>query len=513
MNDRGKARAIPGTVYLVGAGPGDPGLITLRGAEVLGAADVVIHDHLVHPRLLDLAPPSAERIDAGKSAGHHTLPQPKINELLVEQAQLGRVVIRLKGGDPFVFGRGAEEAEHLHAAGVPCEVIPGVTAAVGATAYAGIPITHRDSASAVAFLTGHDPGTDRLDWRAIAAFPGTLVLYMGLIKLRALAQALMDAGKPAATPAALVASGSLAQQRVLVATLGEIADRAEAEGIRPPALVVLGEVVRRREALTWFESRPLLGRRIVLTRPSGESDDSSRRLEVLGAEAIPAPTVVIRPMEDFAALDDAIARLPSFDWLVFTSPNGVRHFLDRLRAIGRDLRALGHLKLAAIGPATAAALAESRLDADLVPPSYRSEDLAAALAPQASGQSILLARADRGRVVLQEELGKIARVEQVAVYRNADAEALPPGIAERIAEGSVDWITLTSSAIARRLRDLLPDDARAAIASGRVKLAALSPITAAAANELGWPIAAEAGEYTFDGLIAAIVEAEARATA
>ena len=499
-----------GIVYLVGAGPGDPGLLTRRGEAVLARADVVVYDHLASPRLLDLAPSTALRVCAGKSVGHCTMPQDAINRLLVEHARAGRRVVRLKGGDPFVFGRGAEEAEHLRAEGIAFEVVPGVTAAVGVTAYAGVPITHRDVASAVAFVTGHfDPeaatGRGRLDWDALARFPGTLVVYMGVTRLESLCRTLVDRGKPDDTPAALIEAGTLPRQRTITGTLADLPGQAVSAGIGPPALLVVGEVLHRRTALRWFEDRPLFGQRILVTRPDDPTARAADDLEALGAEVLVAPTVAIAPLDDLTDLDQAIDRLATFDWLVFTSGNGVRHFLDRLAARGRDLRALGHLKLAAIGPATAEALASVRLVADLVPDAFCSESLAAALAGRAAGQRILLARADRGRTVLKDELASIAHVEQVAVYRNADVEALPADVAARLVEGSVDWITLTSSAITGRLHALLPERARPLIGRS-IRLASISPVTTSAAVRLGWQVAAEARSYTWDGLIQALVE-------
>lgn len=500
-----------GIVDLVGAGPGDPGLLTRRGLEALERAEVVVYDHLIDPRLLDLAPVAALRIFAGKRAGHCALPQAEINALLEHHARAGKRVVRLKGGDPYVFGRGAEEAEHLAAAGLPFRVVPGVTAGLGVTAYAGLPLTHRDAASAVAFVTGHDdPAADppRLDWDALAKFPGTLVIYMGVGRLAAICRTLIDRGKPAITPAALVQSGTTPRQRTVTATLDDLPDRVAEAGLGPPALVVIGATVARREPLAWFERLPLFGQRIVITRPAIEAEHAAADLEALGAETLLAPTVEIRPIDDPGPLDRAIAQLDRFDWLVFTSANGVRHFLDRLETLGRDLRALGPLKLAAIGPATAEALARWRLRADLVPDSYRSEALAEALAPHVAGRRVLLARADRGRTILKDELGRIAEVEQVAVYRNADAESLPPIVVDQIARGAVDWITLTSSAITERLHALLPPDVHRRL--GReVRLASLSPVTSATAGRLGWPIAAEAAVYDWNGLVAAIVARQA----
>ena len=507
MSERGEV----GTVYLVGAGPGDPGLLTCRGAEVLSRADVVIYDHLASPRLLDLAPAAALRICAGKSIGHMTLSQDAINTLLAEHARAGRRVARLKGGDPYVFGRGAEEAEHLRASGVRFEVVPGVTAGVGVTAYAGMPVTHRDDASAVAFVTGHnDPeaagGHQRLDWAALARFPGTLVIYMGVTRLPSLCRTLIRLGKAETTPAALVEAGTLARQRTVVGTLADLPERVAALGFGPPALLVIGTVVGRRPALRWFEDLPLFGQRILVTRPAEEAARAAAMLGALGAEALVAPTVEIRPLDDYAPLDRAIDGLRDFDWLVFTSANGVRHFLERLNARGRDLRALGHVQLAAIGPATAEALARWRLKADIVPDEHRSEALAEALGAHVAGRRVLLARADRGRTILKDELERSAQVVQVPVYQNADTSALPPAVTERLAEGSVDWITLTSSAITERLHALLPDSTRAAIETGTIRLASLSPVTSSTAQRLGWPIAAEAGTYTWDGLVRALIQ-------
>jgi uroporphyrinogen III methyltransferase/synthase len=498
-----------GVVYLVGAGPGDPGLLTRRGAEVLAKCEVVIYDHLASARLLELCPPNTLQICAGKSSGHCTLNQDQINEMLVFHACAGMRVVRLKGGDPLVFGRGAEEAEHLAKHGVAYEIVPGVTAGVGATAYAGIPITHRAAASAVAFVTGHgDPeaaptlseGRSRLDWSALAHFPGTLVIYMGVTHLAAICRTLIKAGKPAETPAAVIESGSLPSQRVLEGSLGTIAIEAHRSLIHPPALLVVGQVVHRRSELAWFESLPLFGQRIVITRPIEEVPRSAAVLEAMGAEVLVAPTVLILPLQDPTPVNDAIDRLQDYDWLVFTSANGVRFFFEQLLAGGTDIRAVGSLRLATIGPGTAEALFRYHLRADLVPESYRSEALAEALKSQAAGRRILLARADRGRSLLLDELRKVADVDQVSVYRNVDAESLPEAVVERISAGTVDWVTVTSSAIAGSLYSLLPEAARSRV--GReTRLASLSPVTSATLERLGWNATVEASIYNWNGLI------------
>ncbi len=498
-----------GTVYLVGSGPGDPGLLTRRGEAVLSRADVVVYDHLASSRLLDLAPEAALRICAGKSIGHCTLTQSEINDLLIDHARAGRRVVRLKGGDPLVFGRGAEEAISLRAAGISFEIVPGVTAGLGATAYAGIAVTQRTTASAVAFVTGHgdpevvsDPGL--LDWAALARFPGTLVVYMGVTHLGSICRTLLNHGKAGDTPACVIQSGTLAGQRTHVATLETIADVALKSGVEPPALLVVGSVVALRNDLAWFERLPLFGQRIVVTRPRAEACRTVAALESLGAEVLLAPTIEVEPLDDPGLLDAAIDRLADYDWLVFTSANGVRFLVERLQARGRDLRALGHLQLAAIGPATAQALAGFHLNADLVPESYRSESLAAALATLAHGRKILLARADRGRTVLKETLEQLADVDQVAVYQNRDVESFPEPVIERIALGTVDWITITSSAITTRLHGLLPEEARVRVGK-EIRLASLSPVTSETAVALGWNVAVEAAEFTWEGLVAALV--------
>ncbi|MGD9856856.1 MAG: uroporphyrinogen-III C-methyltransferase, partial [Planctomycetaceae bacterium] len=487
-----------GKVYLVGAGPGDPGLLTLRGAACLAEADEVLYDGLVNPLLLRLTPAHASRTSRAPGPEGRRLDQDEINSRLIALARSGKTVVRLKGGDPFIFGRGAEEAEALAQAGIPFEVVPGITAATAAAEYAGISLTHRGSSSAVAYITGHeDPGKPRsaLDYAALARFPGTLVFYMGLHRLPAITSALMRAGMPWATPAAVICRASTPQQRTVIASLGDLPDRVTAAGLRPPSLIVVGPCVERREGLAWYESRPLLGKRIGITRPDGQAGPQIDRLLALGAEPVLMPTIRIAPLTDWTALDDVLTRLAGFDWIVWTSANGVRAFCDRLWKTGRDVRQLAGLKLAAIGPSTAEALAEFHLRADVVPDEYRAESLAEAMRETVSGSRILWARASRGRDVLPQQLTAAgADVEQIVVYRNEDADRLPPAAAAALEAGDVDWIGLSSPSIARQLAALLSETTRAQLGH-RTRLAAISPVTQQAAEEAGLPVSLTAGTY------------------
>ncbi|MEI7922571.1 MAG: uroporphyrinogen-III C-methyltransferase [Planctomycetota bacterium] len=498
-----------GIVYLVGAGPGDPGLITRRGESIIRRAEVLVYDHLVSQDLIRLAPTSAKRIYVGKRRGHHEMSQLEINQVLCQEALAGHLVVRLKGGDPYVFGRGAEEAETLFHAGIPFRVVPGVTAGIGALTYAGLPVTHRDYASSVAFVTGHDDPDSpecRADWPLLAQFQGTIVVYMGVTRLPRIAQVLIQHGKKANTPVAMVERGSWPSQRVVVSSLKEISESCHPLPVKPPALVMIGEVVRARPSLDWWSKLPLHGQTVLVTRPETDSRESVELLEELGAEVLLAPTISVRPAEDPAGLDQALAAMDSYDWLVFTSANGVRFFIERIFQTGRDLRILGHIRLAVIGPATAFALNQFGLNADVVPANYQSEDLASALAGHVQGKSILLARADRGRSILKDELIKTAhKVEQVTVYHNSDVKEFHEDILAYLTAGKVDWVTLTSSANVRRFMSMLPGNFPADVFQ-ELKFASLSPITTQAAREVGIEPTVEAQNYHFAGLIQAILQ-------
>lgn len=503
--------ASSGKVFLVGAGPGDPGLITSKALRCLSQADFVLYDGLVNPLLLLNTSADTERTCRSHTAHGHMLNQTEINQRLIDEAQLGKTVVRLKGGDPFIFGRGGEEAEALRAAGIPYEIVPGVTAATGASAYAGVSLTHRKWASAVAFVTGHeDPKkTDSLlDYAALAAFPGTLVFYMGLHRIEEITCRLIEFGKSPATPAMVVSQGTTSRQQSVTAPLSDLPAAVRQAELRAPSLIVVGDCVRQRETIQWFEQRPLLGRRIGVPRPLAQALPVVEQANDLGADCLLMPTIDILPPEDWTAVDNAISRLAEYDWLIFTSANGVEYFLSRLRETGGDMRDLGKLKLAAIGPATAAALESFHLTADLVPPKFRAESLAATLEPHVQGQRLLWARASRGRDVLPQTLSSAgARVDEVVVYQNVDVNGFEPHVIEALDRGEVDWIALSSPSIARQFRQLISPEALRHIGK-TIRLASISPVTTAAAQEAGLTIHAEARDYTWPGLFTSILDFE-----
>jgi uroporphyrinogen III methyltransferase/synthase len=500
-------------VFLVGAGPGNPGLLTLRAVECLAQADLVLYDRLVPVRLLEHAPPTAERICVADLPGCHPERWPHIHRTLIEAARQGKRVVRLQGGDPFLFGRGGEEAEALREAGIPYEVVPGVTAGLGAAAFAGIPLTHRLHASGVVLVTGHehpDKPERRVDWAWLARFTGTVVVYMGVSRLPQITRSLLEHGKPPDTPAAAIRWGTTGDQRTVEAPLSDLAAAVQREGLTAPALVVIGAVAGLRPRLAWAERRLLFGKRVLVTRPRHQAGDLVRRLEELGAVPVLLPAVEVREPADWGPVDRALADLAGYQWLVFTSANGVHALLRRLRQTGRDLRSLGGVRLAAIGPGTADALRAYHLEPDLVPPEYRSESLAAALRERAAGQRILLARADRGRDMLRQELAAVATVEQVAVYSQVDALEDAGEVLGRLRAGEIEYVTLTSSNIARALLRPLDPAGRGRIEAGEVKLVTISPVTSAAVRELGLPVAAEAAEYTAPGVVEALVQLAGR---
>jgi uroporphyrinogen III methyltransferase/synthase len=510
-----------GVVYLVGAGPGDPGLMTARSLELIASADAIFFDRLIPSGALDGARDDAELVYVGKApagdvpgvrypCGHSTTgtsdSQGDISAMLVEAARRGKSVVRLKGGDPFVFGRGGEEAEAMREAGVEFEIVPGVTAGVAATAYAGIPVTHRDDASAVAFVTGHeDPakGETALDWGALASFPGTLVLYMGVKRLRENAAALVAAGRDPAEPAAVVESGTTADQRTVVATLGTVAETAEREGVGAPALIVVGQVAARREALAWLERRPLHGRRVVVTRARAQASGLAATLRGLGAEVIELPAIRIEPRIGSDDVRQAVAAIGEYSLICLTSPNGVRLLFEALAAAGHDARALAGATVAAIGPGTEGALAQHGIAADIVPERFVAEALVEALeAVEVAGRRVLVARAAEARDLLPEALRERgAEVDIVALYETV--RETPEADAVEAAQDA-DYVTFTSSSTVRNLTEALGDH----FPSG-ARVVAIGPITSEAARAAGLDVAVEAERHDVDGLVEALL-ADAR---
>lgn len=491
-----------GVVYLVGAGPGDPGLMTARSLELIAAADAIFYDRLIPPGALDGAREAAELVYVGKQPGVPSVPQEEIGERLVEAARAGKSVVRLKGGDPFVFGRGGEEGEALRAAGVEFEVVPGVTAGVAATAYAGIPVTHRDDASAVAFVTGHeDPekAESALDWEALARFPGTLVFYMGVKRLARNANSLIEAGRDPDEPAAAIERGTWPGQRTVTATLGTIAEAVERETVKAPALIVIGEVARRREELEWLERRPLRGRRVVVTRARAQASGLAATLRGLGAEVVELPAIRIEPRIDSDEVRKVAASLGNYELVCLTSPNGVRLLFEAMEAGGADARALTGVTVAAIGPGTARALAEHGVIADVVPERFVAEGLIEALADQeVAGTRVLVARAAEARDVLPDALRERgAEVEIVALYETVREQ---PRAEEIEAAQSADYITFTSSSTVTNLTEALGDRFPAG-----ARIVSIGPITSETIRASGREVDVEAKRHDIDGLLEALL--------
>src|SRR5829696_8644131 len=497
-------------IYLIGSGPGDPGLFTLKGVECLKQADAVVYDRLAPKELLAYARPDAELIYVGKRPGEPSMPQEEINALLVELGGAEKTVVRLKGGDPYVFGRGGEEALALAEAGLPFEVVPGVTSGIAAPAYAGIPVTHRGVSTSVAFITGHeDPakGESDVDWARLASGAETLVLYMGVGRLESICVELIAAGRDPETPVACVRWGTLPEQRTVTGTLENIAEKVAEANLKPPAITVIGDVVGlREEGIDWFERKPLFGRRVVVTRARAQAGELSRRLEALGAKVLEFPTIEIRPPEDFEPLDEAIRNLGSFDWVVFTSVNGVESFVKRLRHHGLDLRTVPRqARVAAIGPATAERVEEAGLRVDVTPEEYKAEALIEALAGKAlEGKRVLIPRAKVAREVLPEKLREAgAEVVVPPAYEAVPSSEGKEQLKELLENGEVDCITFTASSTVENLVRAFGGETRQLLSETRV--ACIGPITARTASKHGIRVDAEAEEYTIPGLVSTVV--------
>ncbi len=482
--------------YLIGAGPGDPSLITVKGQRILARADVILYDHLASEHLLGLAPAHAEKLYVGKKRAEHEMTQEEISAILVDRAKRGLTVVRLKGGDPFIFGRGGEEMEALAAVGLPFEIVPGVTTPLGLAAYTGVPLTHREHSSAVTFVTGHK--VEAIDWNKIGGSE-TIVLFMGLVNFAAIARELIAHGRSPETPAMAVRWATRPDQQTITGTLSNLAQRIADAGLKPPATIVIGEVVALRDRFNWYERLPLFGQRIVVTRDRSQAAELAEPLEALGAEAILLPAIELREPADRKPLDDAIARLDSYDWLIFTSANGVRHFVARLDKSARDLRSL-KARICAIGPATKGAVEALHLKVDLMPREYVAESLIEAFAAEElTGRRILLPRAAVARDLVPRELAaRGATVDVVEAYRTLAPEVLA-GEARAVLSRKPHWITFTSSSTAS---NLIAAAGREALHG--IKAASIGPITSQTLREHGIEPDAEAHPHTVEGLVSAI---------
>lgn len=502
-------------VFLVGAGPGDPGLLTVRAVELLARADVVLYDQLVPKRLLDFAHPNAERMCVKDLPGKHPDKYPHIFDLMIERSRLGQTVVRLKGGDPLIFGRGGEEAEALAEAGVEYEIVPGVTAALAAAAYLEIPLTHRRHASAVALVTGHElpmkPG-NKLDWEALAKFPGTLAIYMGIARLPLIVAELLRFGKSPETPAAIVERAGTGDMRTTYSTLVGLESARRQAGLEAPGLILIGEIVDHRVAQSWFEKKPLFGRRVLVTRPRRQAQGVMHTLERLGAVPYLLPTIEVREPLDWTAADAALAKVQAgnFDWLIFTSSNGVHAVMTRLKLLGKDVRALGHVKIAAIGDKTAEALAEYHIRAEVVPDqAVRSEGFAEQLKLHVSGTRILIARAEQGRDALRVKLAEIAAVEAVTVYRQVEAVDPNDDAMAALRRGEIHFVLLTSANIAKALVQSFDDTIRGRVQRGDIHLIAMSEEVDRTIRDAGLSTDEIAVEPSLTSLIEALIRSAA----
>ncbi len=496
-----------GKVYLIGAGPGDIKLITVKGLECIQKADVIVYDRLANPRLLSYRRPDAELIYVGKSPDRHTLTQDEINKVLVEEGLKGKVVARLKGGDPYVFGRGGEEGEELRKAGVPFEEVPGITSAISVPAYAGIPITHRDFTASFTVVTGHEePGkeTSNINWPRLAQDPGTLVFLMGVGNLPQIVENLVKHGKDAQTPIALIRWGTRPEQRVVTGVLSNIVEVVEKAGIKSPAIIIIGQVVTLRDTLRWFEDKPLFGKRVLVTRSREQASVLSEKLENLGAEAWEYPTIKIQEPDDLAALDNAVAHAGDYSWIIFTSVNGVKAFFQRLKAQKLDIRTLKDAKICAIGPKTAEALEERGLLVDVMPEVFRAEAVIEALKDRIqTGDKVLLPRADLARQVLVDSLQQLgADVHEVIAYQTVLADETDTQLLlEKLQAGEIHVVTFTSSSTVTNFLKLIGDHRD--LLQG-ITMACIGPVTAETAEKNGLKVDICAEQYTIDGLVNAI---------
>jgi len=499
-----------GKVYLIGAGPGDPGLITVKGLECVKKADVVIYDYLANERLLEHRRPDAELVYVGKQGGRHTLPQDEINALIIRKACEGKIVARLKGGDPFIFGRGGEEAEDLVDNGIPYEVVPGVTAATAVPTYAGIPLTHREHTASVAFVTGHEDPTkeeSKVHWDRIATGIGTLVFFMGMKNLQSIVDNLTANGRSPDTPIALIQWGTRTDQRVVTGTLRDILPKVKEAKLGPPAIIVVGEVVKLRQKLNWFESKPLFGKRIVVTRSRDQASVFAEMLIDRGATVIELPTIDVVPPASWEELDSAIAGVESFAWIIFTSANAVRFFMERLRVLGKDVRMLKGVNLCTVGPKTAEALEAFGLKADLIPAEFKAEGVLAALGNAGvKGKKILIPRAKVSREILPDKLREMgADVTVATAYENVKPATDVERVKKLFEEKKIAAVTFTSSSTVHNFVEMLGQKEYIALVNGAI-VACIGPVTAKTAAEYGMKIDVMPKKYTIPDFVDALAE-------
>jgi len=498
-----------GKVYLVGAGPGDPKLITLKGYESIKKADVIVYDRLAHPSLLNHAREDAEKIYVGKLPDRHTLQQEEINLLLVHKALEGKIVTRLKGGDPSIFGRVGEEAQELAKNKVPFEIVPGITSAIAVPAYAGIPVTHRDFTSSFAIVTGHEDPTkneSNINWDKISTATGTIVFLMGIANIKLIKDKLIENGRSKDTPAAVIRMGTRIEQQTVVGTLENIDQKVKESGITSPALIIIGEVVKLREELMWFENKPMFGKRVLVTRARNQASELSSMIEDLGGEAVEFPVIKIVPPSDTIVYNNAIKQLDTYDWAIFTSVNGVKSFYDKLKEKNIDIRTMSKARIAAIGPKTAELLEEKGLIVDILPSEFRAEGLLESLKGQLkAGQKVLLPRADIAREILPKTLRELGlEVVEIDAYETKIDAENKDEIIEMLKEKSIHIITFTSSSTVKNFVESIKGESLEKLLEG-VTLASIGPVTTKTAEDLGLKVAITASEYTIHGLVDAIL--------
>lgn len=496
-----------GKVILIGAGPGDPGLLTLKGKRWIEQADVLIYDYLASERFLDYVRADTEKIFVGKKREKHTLSQQQINELIIKKAKEGKLVVRLKGGDPFIFGRGGEEAEELVKEEIPFEIVPGVTTAISVPAYAGIPLTHRNCTSTVAFITGHeDPtkGHSSIAWDKITTGIGTLVFYMGITNLENIVSNLLAHGKKKNTPTGIIRWGSTYKQETVIGTLGNIVELAKKRKINPPSLIVVGDVVKLNDKLNWFESKPLFKKQILVTRASDQAGNFFDLLESQGAKPIPFPTIKIVPPNSWGPIDKEINSIEKYNWLIFTSANGVKYFLERLKENQKDIRDLKGIRICTIGPKTADVLKKLGIRIDFMPSEFKAESIIEGIGDGIKGKKILIPRASIAREILPQELAKMgAIVKVVDAYKTICPEGKTEQIQKMLLNKEIDVITFTSSSTVKNFVNMFKKEKFQALISG-ITIACIGPITATTAKKYGLKPSILPESYTIEALTEAL---------